>query len=141
MKLTSDQQKQINQLGQKYNLKLIVLHGSRVTRKAHKESDVDIAVLGFKPVPFENVINLVNDFSSILKTNNMDVKSLHKQGILFKYQVMKDAKLLYGNITDFNQFQVYAINSYFDAKDLFKLEREIVNKRQKHLMAKIKKYD
>lgn len=136
MHITSEQQTQINQLGQRYNLKLIVLYGSHAKSQAGPDSDIDIAVLGFEAIPSDVYIQIINDFMDIFG-NQVDVKTLHHKNILFKYQVMRDCILLYGNQTDFIEFKIYAANSYIDAKDLFQLQEKIIYQRQADLMSKI----
>jgi len=44
--------------------------------------------------------------------------------------------LLYGNITDFNEFKAYAFSYYFDSKDLFHLEKILIQKFQNYLNQK-----
>lgn len=63
----------------------------------------------------------------------LDVVILDKKDPLFIYQVAKDAKLLYGDSVDFEEFKAFAFRNYMDSKDLRELEKKLVLKGQKYL--------
>ena len=139
MYLTQEQQQKIEEVGRKYSLKFILLHGSYATDKMKTGSDLDIALLGEKPIGFEELLAIHSDLAELFGDNpqrELDVKSLHKADPLFCYQVVKDSQLLYGDLTDFNEFKAYAFSNYFDSKDLFHLEKILVQKFQNHLRQK-----
>lgn len=144
MKLTQLQKQKIIKIGKRYNLKLIILHGSYATDKARPESDLDIGVLGKKLLDFKTVSSIYYDLSEIFGDNKgreLDLKSLHKIDPLFCYQVAKYSQLLYGNTIDYNEFRAYAFQQYHDSVDLFELEKKLVIKYQNHLNKKyIKRY-
>ena len=117
MQLTQEQQQKIEEVGRKYRLKFILLHGSYATDKIRKGSDL-AEIFGDDP------------------QRELDIKSLHKADPLFCYQVAKDSQLLYGDLTDFNEFKAYAFSNYFDSKDLFHLEKILVKKFQNYLNQK-----
>ena len=52
MELTKEQKNEIKKIGDKFNLKLMIIHGSYATGKARPGSDLDVAVFGEKPTPF-----------------------------------------------------------------------------------------
>jgi predicted nucleotidyltransferase len=139
MNLTEEQQQKIEEVGRKYSLKFILLHGSYATNKIRRGSDLDIALLGEKPIEFDELLAIYSDLSEIFGDNpqrELDIKSLHKADPLFCYQVTKDSQLLYGDLTDFNEFKAYAFSNYFDSKDLFHLERILIQKFQTYLNQK-----
>ena len=139
MHLTQEQQQKIEEVGRKYRLKFILLHGSYATNKMKKGSDLDIALLGEKRIEFEELLALYSDFEEIFGDDpqrELDIKSLHKADPLFCYQVAKDSQLLYGDTTDFNEFKAYAFSNYFDSKDLFHLEKILIQKFQNYLNQK-----
>jgi predicted nucleotidyltransferase len=139
MNLTEEQQQKIEEVGRKYSLKFILLHGSYATNKIRRDSDLDIALLGEKPIEFDELLAIYSDLSEIFGDNpqrELDIKSLHKADPLFCYQVTKDSQLLYGDLTDFNEFKAYAFSNYFDSKDLFHLERILIQKFQTYLNQK-----
>ncbi len=139
MQLTQEQQQKIEEVGRKYRLKFILLHGSYATDKIRRGSDLDIALLGEKPIEFDELSAIYNDLAEIFGDDpqrELDIKSLHKADPLFCYQVAKDSQLLYGDLTDFNEFKAYAFSNYFDSKDLFHLEKILVKKFQNYLNQK-----
>jgi len=139
MQLTQEQQQKIEEVGRKYCLKFILLHGSYATDKVKTGSDLDIALLGEKSIEFEELLAIYSDLADIfgdIPQRELDIKSLHKADPLFCYQVAKDSQLLYGDITDFNEFRAYAFSNYFDSKDLFHLEKILIQKFQNYLNQK-----
>jgi len=144
MILTEAEKQKTIKIGKKYNLKLIIFHGSYVTGKDRPNSDLDIGILGNKPLDFKAVGNIHSDLEEIFGNDyvrELDVKPLHKIDPLFRYQVAKDSQLIYGSTVDYNEFRAYAFRLYFDSKDLLKLEKLLVSKYQDYLNKKyLKKY-
>jgi predicted nucleotidyltransferase len=139
MRITEEQQQKIGEVGRKYRLKFILLHGSYATNKIRRGSDLDIALLGEKPIEFEELSAIYSDLAEIFGNDpqrELDIKSLHKADPLFCYQVAKDSQLLYGDLTDFNEFKAYAFSYYFDSQDLFHLEKILIQKFQNYLNQK-----
>ncbi len=139
MHLTQEKQQKIEEVGRKYRLKFILLHGSYATDKMKIGSDLDIALLGEKSIEFEELLAIYSDFADIFGDNphrELDIKSLHKADPFFCYQVAKDSELLYGDATDFNEFKAYAFSNYFDSRDLFRLEKILIQKFQNYLNQK-----
>lgn len=140
LKITAKQQKQINKIGKKYNLKLAVIHGSYAKDRARPGSDLDIAVLGKKKLDFDDIIKIYSDFGDVFGDNwerELDLKSLHDKDPLFRYYVIRDGILIYGNITDYHEFRAYAIKDYIESLPLFTLEQRLVEARHKQLMRNI----
>lgn len=139
MEITKKQKERLQKIGGKYNLKLILLHGSYAKNQTHKGSDLDIAVLGKKPIDFHALLELHGDLVKIFGNNQnreLDLKSLQQADPLFCYQVTKDSQLIYGKLSDYNEFRAYAFKVYYDAKDLFRLERHLIDKYQHYLNQK-----
>ena len=136
MKLTKKQEQKIKKIGKKFNLKLIVLHGSYTKETPRKGSDLDIAVLGKKSIDFKAELKLYSALAEVFGDNQereLDVKSLHGVDPFFRYQVMKDGILLYGDSHDFYIFKVYAIRAHQENQKLRRLKELLLKKRQEHL--------
>jgi len=132
MELTKAQQNKIDQIGSKYNLKLILLHGSYATGRERPGSDLDIAVLGMKSIDFKTELELFGKFERVFGNNQareLDVKTLHNKSVLFTYQAVKDAVLLYGEKIDFLKFKSYALRQYQESRDIFSLRDFLIKKR------------
>ncbi len=119
----------IGGVAKKHGLSLVLLYGSQVKGDIHKESDIDIAVLGVKPISTDDLIALSNEFAQIFEVYEIDVKSLHNTGALFRYQVMSNSLLLYGRSYDYHSFKAYAFRSYHDSRDLLRLKEVLIKKR------------
>lgn len=136
MQLTSKQKRKIKKIGKKFNLKLLVVYGSYAQGKPRKGSDLDVAYLGSEPLDLKRELKLhacLEETLGCSREKELDLKSLHQADPFFKYQVMRDAQLLYGDFHQFHRFKNYAIRSYQEAHALRRLKDAIVRKRQKHL--------
>ncbi len=120
---------EIEKLAKEHNLSLVLLYGSQTKGNIHTDSDIDIAVLGVKPISTDDIIALSNGFAQIFEVNEIDVKSLHMIDALFRYQVMQNSVLLYGRNYDYLTFKSYAFRDYHDSKDLFRLKEVLIRKR------------
>lgn len=129
MKELKNLKPEIEKLAKKHNLSLVLLYGSQAKGEIHKDSDIDIAVLGIKPISTDDLIALNNEFAQIFEAYEIDVKSLHNTGPLFRYQVMQNSVLLYGRNYDYLTFKSYAFRDYHDSKDLFRLKEVLIRKR------------
>jgi len=127
---------QVEEIAKRHNLKLVILYGSQATGKDGEKSDIDIAVLGIEPVRFEEEVDLINEFTDLFKTDDIDVKSLHGAGPLFRYQVMRDGLLLYGDRYDYDSFKAYAFRDFCDSQDLFRLKEILIKKRLQQLKSR-----
>ncbi len=139
MKLTELEKQEIKKIGKKYNLKLIILHGSYATGKARTDSDLDIAIIGKKLIDFKKLAKIYSALSKVLGDNTkreLDIKTLNRADPLFYYHIAKYSELLYGSLLNYNEFRAYAFRSYYDSKDLFKLEGLLVSKFQNYLNKK-----
>ena len=125
-------------IAERYNLRLVILYGSFVKNLAKEASDIDIAVLGKQKISFQEEIDIINEFIPVggeFGIKEVDVKSLHNTSPLFRFQVIKNGILLYGDNHDFNSFRAYAFRDYHDSRDLLALKDIIIGKR----MASLKK--
>lgn len=84
-------------IGERHGLRLVVLYGSVAKGAVKEDSDIDIAVLGKKVLEFKEIIDIIDEFTAALQINEIDVESLHHIDPLFRYQVMEDGILLYGD--------------------------------------------
>lgn len=136
MQLTTQEKQKIAKIGRKFNLKLMMIYGSYAKGAPRKMSDLDIAVLGKEPIDFKTELKLYSALAEIFGDNRereLDVKSLHGISSFFRYQVMKDGVLIYGDPHDFYIFKVYAIRCHQENQKLYQLKEILLKKRQEHL--------
>lgn len=131
MNINRRQKEQIQSIGKRYMLKLMLLHGSYATGKERKGSDLDIALSGKELLEWEVFSKIFGELETVFgntKDRELDVKSLDKADALFLYQVMKDSVLLYGSSWDYWELKTYAIRNYWDHAPIFKLEEILIKK-------------
>ncbi len=130
------QKRRFKEIGEKYGLKLLLLHGSYATGKERKDSDMDVAVLGKERLDYKALSKIYSDLESVLIDDldkELDFKSLHGTDPYFIYKVAKDSQLLFGKQTDYDEFRAYALKVYLDSRDLRELEKKMVAKYQNYL--------
>jgi predicted nucleotidyltransferase len=135
--LAEKQKQKINQIGKKYNLRLILLFGSFARGENHPGSDLDIAILGEKTIDFDTFLNIYSEMFAIFgngQGREVDLSSLHNVNPLFRFYVMRDSILLFGKSVDYYSFKAYAFRDYQESQSLLKLMDTLIHKRQKYLL-------
>lgn len=123
-------------IAKKFNLKLLILFGSRASKKFTKKSDYDFAFLSDKNISSKEEINIFNEIQKLIKnenidliniSNNHDVKLRHeifsKGSILFesrKFLFKELAGKIYIDYIDFQKFEKNRLKLL--KKDIMKLE-------------------
>jgi len=103
--------------------------GSYALHKENQLSDVDIAVYLDDTIPedkyFDIRLCLINDISSILRTNEVDLIILNQADLLLKYQVVYSRVVLYERDKYKRiDFEVRVLDFYFDTEPLRRIQRE-----------------
>lgn len=124
---TGEQKLKIKKIAKKFSLKLVFIFGSFANGKNRIDSDLDIAVLGFREISFEDQIELISELSDIFK-KNIDLSILNRTNPLLLFQVSKSSILIFGNREDFLKFKIYAFKLYNDYAPYFEMENRL-NKR------------
>ena len=127
MTIIKSQKLKIAKIAKKFQLKLIIIFGSFANGKNRADSDLDIAVLGFKEVSFNGQISLTNELSAVFN-KNIDLSVLNKANPLLLFQASKNPILLYGGREDFLKFKLYAFNAYNDYAPYFEMEKNLNKK-------------
>lgn len=115
----------------KYNLSLILMHGSQVDGKIHPKSDIDIAVL---PKNIHNKIDtlkLYGDFIDYFKNDTIDIVNLTQASPLLAFVIAKKSKLLAGSESSYEKFQFRAFHKYCDYLPYLRMEADFVKERMK----------
>lgn len=111
-------------LCRKYNLSLVVLHGSYAKKVALKRSDVDIGLLGEPRILKKRYLDILQDFSSIFG-DKFDPVFLNGAESMITYHVAIHGTPLYERTKGlFNMFKLAAIARYLDTKKLRILEKQ-----------------
>jgi len=135
MEISEKQKQKIEEVAKKYRLKLVLLFGSRVTGKTHKESDFDVAYLPEKNLSFDDEIDINFQFTLIFPQERyrVDTVDMRKAPPLLLYGIFRKCQVLF-KIDDiiFPTYKVYVYKKYIEAKPIYE-------KRFKKLKEKIKK--
>ena len=113
-------------------IRLVILFGSRAkaTPRAAPGSDMDVAVL--LPQAWtsgEVFLKCLAEFSEIFTDYDLDLVPLNNVDPLFRYEIMRDGVLLYGNVDDFLEYKAFAFRDFGDSEDLRTLEEKLFQKK------------
>lgn len=136
LQITPEQQQKLNEIGQKYNLALILAYGSQVKGQPRPDSDLDIAVLDQQKTDYERFGTLFSEISDVFRGKNVDLRFLNEADYFYLDQVMKNSQLLFGDLSFYHQSVIYAHKLYLDdAKKLAKLRDRAIEVQLTKLMA------
>jgi len=130
-----ENENKIKKVVKKYDLKMVLLFGSRVSGRINFDSDVDIAYLSGRELSGKEIINLNCDFIDIFNCDKIDMVDLKRVNPFLRYEISRNSKLLFGNEIDYLKFKAFAFRSYIDHQPLFKLQ-DILLKRRHELLRK-----
>lgn len=123
-------------LAEKYNLKLVVLFGSRVTGRVHEESDYDVAYLSERELSLFEQGEFMGDLMPVFKikderlVNIVDIKTV---GPLMLYSITQKGILLFErDSSSFFRLKLYSWKSFIDSQlfrnNYFRIVKERVLK-------------
>ena len=136
MDISQIQKQKIEEIAEKYCLKLVLLFGSQADDKTHKESDFDVAYLSKKNLDFNEKSYLNFEFTNVFRHNRVDTIDMQKASPLLLYAVFQRPVILYAKDSlIFFAYRIYAFKKYIETKPLY----EEKFKRLKEKISKIKK--
>jgi predicted nucleotidyltransferase len=113
-------------LCQKYNLSLVILHGSYAKGIVTSKSDIDIAFLGEPDIINERYFDILKDFSSIFG-DRFDPVFINGAEAMITYHVALNGIPIYEKTKGlFNSFKVSAVARYLDTKKFRLLEKRYI---------------
>ncbi|MDP2909562.1 MAG: nucleotidyltransferase domain-containing protein [bacterium] len=119
MEIAEKQKKKIEEIARKYGLRLVLLFGSRVSGRTHKESDYDVAYLPEKELTGEEEIQLNYEFTNIFQYDRVDTVDIRKAPPLLLYAVFNECQILYKeDDLIFPTRRAYAFKKYIEAKPM-----------------------
>lgn len=117
---------EFDRLSQKYNLSLVILHGSYAKGIVTSRSDIDIGFLGEPQLIKEKYFDILRDFSSIFG-DRFDPVFINGAEAMIVYHVALNGIILYEKTKGlFNSFKVCAIARYMDTKKFRILEKQYI---------------
>lgn len=125
MLLGYDREKMIETC-RKYNIFLLILHGSQAKGLATEWSDVDIGILGEPAVIKDKYMDIMGDLADIFG-DKCDPVFLNGAEALISYYVARDGQPLYEKTKGlFSSFQASAIARYMDTRKFRLLEKQYI---------------
>ncbi len=128
--------KKLQEIAKKYNLKLLLLFGSRIGKKKflHKESDFDVAYLSKKDLDLEEEAKLICGLMPIFESEKIDLVNLKKAPPFLFYSIFQNCRILYADDPLlFYYLRSYAFKKYIEAKPLYQKRSERINDLIKNL--------
>lgn len=111
---------------EKYNLSLVVLHGSYARGKFTPKSDIDIGFLGEPDIIKEKYLDILRDFSDFFG-DKFDPVILNGAEPMIACQVALNGLPLYEKTAGlFDAFKLNCISRYMDTKKFRILEKEYI---------------
>jgi predicted nucleotidyltransferase len=106
---------QIKEIGEKYDIELVLLFGSRADGSFRKDSDFDIAYKAERPLNSYEKDQLFILLMRHLGSDNLHIVDMRDVKPLFLYEIMNNCKVLYAkNMMDFYELRVYALRRFED---------------------------
>lgn len=111
---------------QRYNLSLVILHGSYAKDSVTPRSDIDVGFLGEPNVIKEKYLDILRDFSEFFG-DKFDPVFINEAEAMITYHVAINGIPLYEKTKGlFNSFKVSAIARYIDTKKFRLLEKQYI---------------
>lgn len=122
----------LKKIAQKYSLELILLFGSQVSKKTHKESDYDIAYLSKNSLDISEEGQLMLKLAPLLRIplEEMELVSLRNTSPLFLKEVFSNAEVIYAedNLI-FDRYKIYAYRLFEESKPIFENMEKILKRK------------
>ena len=112
-------------------LRLVLAFGSRAggVPTASEISDLDLAVLDSEPVSWNRFADIRSRLSRIFDAVEVDLVFLKHADPLFRYEIFRSAKPLFGDLDLYAAQKAFAYKAYVDSADLRRLERVLFKKK------------
>lgn len=116
IKISLEQKQKIKEIAEKCGVLFVVVFGSAVTGKRSVETDLDIAVLTKKEPDYRLFKKLFSAFSDVFKGENADLRFLNGADPFFRFQVIKNGQLVYGNRQQYGELRIYYWKVFVDLR-------------------------
>lgn len=122
-------------IAKRHHLVFVVLFGSRARgERKNVESDLDIAVLVKKEPTYRQYMDIYGDIADLFAGENADVRLLNDADLMFRYNVVRDGILLFGDTKVYEKYKLLTIRRYVDdGKKYFPFLDQKIEERLFHL--------
>ena len=132
IEITPEKQEIIKKIAEKYGLKLMLLFGSQVKGKTHKESDYDIAYLSDKKLSFEDEGRMIIDLAGIVGARDerlINLADIRKAGALLLKEIFDRHQIIFcSDRNTYDSYKIFAVKNFFDSRPLFDLRDYLIGK-------------
>lgn len=120
-------------------LRMLVLFGSHATGDPPPgpDSDVDLAVSFTDRHRNPSVWDAQRELSPIFGAHTLDVVFLRDADPLFRWEIVKEGNLLWGDAIDFLNYRAFAFRDFIDSADLRRLERTLFEKKMNFIRKRL----
>jgi predicted nucleotidyltransferase len=126
----------LNELAQRFGIRVILQFGSTVTGTTHEGSDLDLAVqLDTPAASLETILEIQEALQVQFPGRKVDVAILNRADPLFRKKIMEACRLLFGTFQDFARLRLYSFKIYQDFQPYLAIERQFVARRLSALVA------
>lgn len=131
-----NQDKKISAIADKYDLRLLLLFGSRVeSKQLHKESDFDVAYLSCRKLDIMEEAQMIVDLAPYFHSENIDLVNLKNAPPLLYYAVFDKCRVLYQeDALLFPSLRVYAFRKFIEAKPFYEMKAQRLRERIKSIV-------
>ena len=132
IEITPEKKGIIKKMAEKYGLKLVLLFGSQVKGKTHKESDYDIAYLADKKLSFEDEGRMIVDLAGIVGARDeriVNLADIRKAGALLLKEIFDHHQIIFcSDRNAYDSYKIFAVKNFFDSRPIFDLRDYLIGK-------------
>ncbi|MEK7460644.1 MAG: nucleotidyltransferase domain-containing protein [Patescibacteria group bacterium] len=121
-------QELIKKLAKNYQLELLILFGSQITGRIHRESDFDIGYISRLQLTSEDEGHLIIALMPIVEQQDervINLVNLKRVTPLLLFAATKSAQIFYEHTPiTFAALRAYSFKQYFETKSLYRIKAE-----------------
>lgn len=122
----------IKKIADKYELGLILLFGSQITGKTHKESDFDVAYLSDKKLSFADEGGMIIDFAGIVGARDerlVNLCNIKEAGVLLLKEIFDQHQVLFcADRNVYDSYKIFSIKNFIENRPIFDLKDFLIKK-------------
>lgn len=133
--IDNKKEKLMRDIAQKYDLRLVLLFGSRVDGKhLRKESDFDVAYLNKRKLDLMEEARMVTEMTPYFHSENIDLVNLKNASPLLCYVVFDKCRVLYQeDELLFPTLRVYAFRKFVEMRPIYELKHQRIREYAKQI--------
>jgi len=120
-------------------IRLLVLFGSHAggAPAPGPDSDVDLAIAYQRGAPVPPFRDLFAALSEAFPDRTPDPVHLPDADPLFRWEILRRGRLLYGDVDDFLEYRAFAYRDFVDSADLRRLEEVLFEKKMAYVRERL----